>query len=131
MKEIVYFINSKFTIFDIPGTRIFIAFVIIIVALLFKRIFSQWVLKYLDHLTRKTKSNLDDALLEILNPPLSYLVLLLGFQLAAISVGVVDSLQKVIQLGYVGLMCWLIYRSADVFTVYLERLTKKNGNRTG
>ena len=131
MQAFLTFLDEKFTLFQIPGTKLFIAVLIIIVALLFRKIFSVWVLKYLKKMTEKTKSNLDDALLDILNPPLSFLILVIALSLSrAVLVGHVSEpiynlFGTVLEFSYVIVICWLIYRSADVFTSFLEKLTTR------
>ena len=129
MQTVIEFINKYFTIFGIPGTQLLLGIFIIILSLLLRKVFSIWVLNYLKKLTAKTKTELDEALLEILNPPLSYLVLLIGFEFARMVIGFPENfdavLAKWIQLGFVVMVCWLIYRSADVFTGFLEKAAKK------
>ncbi|MBN2411039.1 mechanosensitive ion channel [candidate division KSB1 bacterium] len=129
MQAVIEFINKYFTILNIPGTQLLLGIFIIILSLLLRKVFSIWVLNYFKKLTAKTKTELDDALLEILNPPLSYLILLIGFELARIIIGFPAEfdavLAKWIQLGFVAMVCWLIYRSADVFTSFLEAAAKR------
>jgi len=129
MQAIFDFINKYFTIFGIPGTQLVIGIFIIILSLLLRKVFSIWVLNYFKMLTAKTKTELDDALLEILNPPLSYLILFIGLELARIIIGFPEdfdaTLAKWIQLGFVVIVCWIIYRSADVFTIFLEKVAKR------
>ena len=130
MDNVISFLDEHFTLVGIPGTRVALAVFIIIIALLFRRFFSLVVLKRLRKLTTKTSTHLDDALLEILNPPLSFLILLIGFYVATLVVGVVDervsgTLDKIFELGFVVIICWLIYRSAEVFSEFLEKVSRR------
>ncbi len=130
INDFISFLNEHLTVLGIQGTRLALAVLIIIIALLFRRLFSLVVLKRLRKLTSKTSTHLDDALLEILNPPLSFLILLIGFYVATLVIGVVDArvtntLDKIFELGFVVLVCWLIYSSADVFSEFLQRMSMR------
>lgn len=127
MQQIIDFIQEHLSLFGIPGEHVVAALGVLILALLFKKIFSIWILKYLKHLTSRTESDLDDALLEILNPPLQFLILLGGIAITRAIIGPTNPyfdtfLTKTLDFGFVVIICWLIYRSADVFTVFLEKL---------
>ena len=70
MESVLTFFNNYFSFFGISGTRIALAVVVLVLSLLFKRLFSLIVLHRLRNWTKKTKTELDDSLLEVLNPPL-------------------------------------------------------------
>jgi len=129
MQAVFDFINRYLTVFGIPGTQLLLGIFIIILSLMLRKVFSIWVLNYFKKLTAKTKTELDEALVDILNPPLSYLILLVGFELARLVINFPDkfdiTLENWIQLGFVAMFCWLIYRSADVFTSFLEKAAKQ------
>lgn len=130
MEQALNFFNENFSFFGIPGVRVVAAVTIIVLAVIFKRLFSLVVLHRLKKLTAKSETHLDDALLDILNPPLSFIILVLGIYLATIVLGptserVTDALDKIFHLTFVILICWLIYRSADVFSEFLQNLAKR------
>ncbi len=130
MNEIMEFLNKSFGIFGVTGTRVALAALIILVTFLFKRIFSILVLRHLKRITSKTDTHLDDALLDILNPPLSYLILLGGFYVATLVFGEIsermsETLDNFFHLGFVILICWLLYRSADVFSEFLQKMARR------
>lgn len=130
MEAVKTFLNEYFTFFDIPGTRLTVALLIILISLLFKRFFSLWVLKRLKKLTQKSDTKLDDALLDILNPPLSFLILLVGFYFAIAFLGDINTridsiLGNLFRLFFVVIICWLIYRSAEVFSSSIEKMAKR------
>ena len=132
MSAVRDFIDQWFQIMDIPGTRVFWAAVVLVIAFVFKRLFSNWILKYLQHWTSKTKTTLDDTLLKILKPPLSYLILLFGFWVTRtilhthLPPNVREFLdEKLFPFFFVALVCWLIFRSADVFSGFLKRVARR------
>lgn len=131
MQNVLDFIDNTIMIFNIPGSKLFIAIIIIILTLLLRKIFSAWALKYIRKLTARTETSLDDTLVDILNPPLSFVFLLLGFKIAHIYLisyinpSMNDILENIFQFGFVIVICWLAYRSADVFTDYLGKLAAR------
>ena len=56
MKEIIHYLNESFSFFGVTGDRMALAVLIIIVAIIFKRLFSLWALKYLKRLTSKSET---------------------------------------------------------------------------
>lgn len=130
MEKIVDLINTNLGVFEIPGLKLLLGALIIIIAFFFRKVFSLLVIRYLKKVTARTKTELDDALLDILNPPVSFLILLFGLAIAQMVLGPINemvdnAISKTLQFGFVVVFCWLIYRSADVFSAYLERLAKR------
>jgi len=132
MDQLLQFLNRISPILNIPFYQVLIAALIVVFAALLRRIFSHWILNYMRRVSSKTKTPLDDTLLEILNPPLSYLILLLGFEIARwvielenLNPALNRRFEELLQFAFVILVCWIIYRSADVFTLYLERISRR------
>jgi len=71
-------INNYFTLFGVPGTRVLAAAAIIGAALVFNRLFVLVILGYIQRLTQRTQTTLDDELIEILRRPIGWLILLAG-----------------------------------------------------
>ncbi|MBN1348504.1 mechanosensitive ion channel [candidate division KSB1 bacterium] len=131
MRDVLDFLNTHLVVWAIPGTTLATAVIILIITLLMRKLFSVWALKYFKKLASRTESRLDDVLIDVLNPPLSFLFLILGFVLvrmvlvAHIPSSIDAMFQPLLQFGFVIVICWLIYRSADVFTDYLEKLSRR------
>ncbi|MBD3373682.1 mechanosensitive ion channel [candidate division KSB1 bacterium] len=127
MQEVIRFINEYFTFFGLPGTKILAVVLVLLFAVLLRKVFSLWIIHYLKKWAARTESDLDDALIHILNPPLQFLILLSGLMIATWLVGSLtpsldEFVQKLLQFGFVIVICWLIYRSADVFSGFLGKL---------
>lgn len=130
MENMTAFLDRYFTLFEIPGSKVLIAAIVLILTILMRKLFSVWILRYLKHLTERTQSSLDDALLKILDPPLRFLIILLGIWVVRVILGPVNpafdnTLSDVLQFGFVVVVCWLIYRSADVFIDFLSRMASQ------
>ncbi len=124
------FLDDYLTLFGIPGVKVISVFIVLIITLILRRVFSLWVIKHLRRLTAKTETSLDDALIDILDPPLRFVILIIGLFVIKMILGPVneqfDSLfNKILEFSFVIVVCWLIYRSADVFTDYLNKFASR------
>ena len=133
MSSWISFVNRYFTFFDIPGFKILLALSIILLAFLFRKIFSLWIVKYLKTLTARTKTTLDDELLVVLDPPIRYAIIVAGLFVARIVIGSIDPIadhvfKNFLQFGFVAIISWLIYRSARIFTFFLEQMAQRSGS---
>lgn len=128
MDKLSHFFNDNFTVFNIPGSRLAASALAIFISILCRKLFSLIVIRYVRKLSARTKTPLDDALIEVLNPPLGFLILLIGFWLAhmflASHLGLEfnKTFQALLQFFLVIVVCWLIFRSADVFGAYFEKM---------
>ena len=131
MNEVLQFIDNYLGLFGVPGTRIVLATLVIILTLVLRKFVAARMLNYIRKLTARTKTTLDDALIEILDKPLRLLVLLFGLYFARIIIvahineSIDNTLTTWFQFGIVLVVCWIIYRGADTLTEYLEVFTRK------
>lgn len=101
------------------------AILILLLALLLKKIFSKVIIVLMQKLAKKTKSTVDDSIVEALNKPVQLGFIIIGLQIAAqmlilppeISVFV----QRVIRSLILYTLFWSAYRAADVFTALFEQ----------
>ncbi len=115
----------------IPIAKLAAVLLLIIAALLFRKLFSGIITKRILKLTQKTKTKLDDALVGLLAPPLNSVLLV--FSLALVRLILVPYLNPKVdefltgglQLSIVIIGCWLLYRSADFVTIFLQRAADK------
>jgi MscS family membrane protein len=131
MQPVIDLINQYLTVFDVPGTEVLAAAAAIALALIFSRLFSQVVLKYIQRLTRKTKTTLDDQVIDILKLPLSWLIVLGGVWVAHtilaayLSDQVEDVFQKILSLGFVLFVAVIVYRSAKTVAGIFAGFSKR------
>ena len=130
MEGLFRFFDTKLEIFGIPGLKLLIATLILVFSFLFRKLFSEIAINNIKRITKRTKTELDDALIDILNPPVGFLIILLGIALTQMVLGPINSIvdktfSKSLDFGFVIVFCWLIYRSADVFTRFFERMAKR------
>lgn len=131
MQTFIDFVNDNLTFLDIPGTKIVAALAAIMIALAFRRVFSIVLIRYVQRLTRKTKTTLDDEAVEVLKGPLGWLIVLGGLWMGRtilaehLSTQVDEILQRGISLGFVVVLALIAYRSAKLLAQLLGKLSKR------
>jgi len=130
MEKVVEFFKSV-TVLDIPLVTLTIALLVIIISLILRKLFSHLVVNYFSRLAQKTETRLDEILLNLIEGPLRLVVVGIGFYIARLILydHFSERLNKVFdkgfQLFFLVVICWLIYRGADVIVQYLQRLASK------
>lgn len=130
MDRVVEFFKSV-TILNIPLFTLSIAFLIVIISLLMRKLFSHLVVNYFSRLAKKTETQLDEMLLNLIEGPLRLAMVGVGLYIARlilydyISERLNSVFDKSFQLFFLVVLCWLIYRAADVIVQYLQRLASK------
>ncbi|HIP30300.1 MAG TPA: mechanosensitive ion channel family protein [Sulfurospirillum arcachonense] len=120
----------EYTIFDIKATDIIISIGILFIAYFFKLQLTKIILKNIRLVTAKTKTNLDDKLLGIIEPPLKFSVLILGFYFAEqwISIEgfqpIATSIEKTL---IVFTIFWTLYRAINEFSYIFTNFSSKFG----
>lgn len=117
---------------DVELWRIVVALAIIIVSFALKRLLIGAMVKGLLHLTKKTKTELDDKLVEAIRPPLGGITILAGLFFASLVIqfpskpinvaGFVDGLLRTTGILIVA---WALYRSIQVAVYMIEKVTAK------
>ena len=131
MQTVIDLINQYLTVFDVPGTKVLVAAATIALALVFSRLFSQVVLKYIQRLTRKTKTTLDDQVIDVLKLPLSWLIFLGGVWVAHailteyLSDQFDEVFRKALSLGFVLAVAVMVYRSARTVASIFSRKSQR------
>ena len=104
----------------IPIAKIAIVFFILTVFQVFRQVIVLGIVRTFERLTSKTETDLDDQLVAIVKPALSWLVLIAGFwickEVLAEELGqqLVPKIDKIINLIVVLIVGYVIYRSASI-----------------
>jgi MscS family membrane protein len=131
MQTVIDLINQYLTVFDVPGTAVLAAVAVVALSLILSRLFSQVVLRYVQRLTRKTKTTLDDQVVDILKRPLSWVIVLGGVWVAhtVLAAYLNDQLeeifQKILSLGFVLVVAVIVYRSAKTVAGIFAGFSKR------
>ena len=122
----------SYTIFEIKVVDIFIAIGIFFIAYFAKEFLTKIILKNLRLITSKTKNDTDDKFIDILEPPMKFSILILGFFLAeewldlssfqAITVSIEKTLITFV-------LFWILYRAVNEFSYIFTKFSSKFGKQ--
>ena len=121
-----------YRILDISLQDLAIAAAIFIMALIFSNIISKIIISILKKLTSKTKTKIDDQLLEIIKTPLKFSIILVGFYIAKewLNLSQLDTfLDKIIQTFATIIVFWLIYRLVAKFSYIFDKFSSRFGKK--
>ena len=109
-----------------------LAFLVILVAFVLRRLLISLVLRSLRRLARRTRTDLDDAILKAVGPPLGFAVILGGIytatvilQLPSEPVNVRHAADVILATLVIVGAAWLLLRVIDALTGYMATLTKR------
>jgi MscS family membrane protein len=131
MQTVIDLINQYLSVFDMPGTEILAATAAVALALVFSRLFSRVVLKYVQRLTQKTRTTIDDQVIDVLKVPLSWVIILGGVWVAHAILAAYMSeqfdevIRNVLGLGFVIVVAMIVYRSAKTVASIFARFSKR------
>lgn len=127
-KFINFFTADNYLKLQQLGISIFILFVFI----LFKSIFSKYIIKLLSKLTSKTKGNYDDNMIIAFEKPTKYFIILLGFYLS-LKYGLtsfnitINTLNKIFSSGVIIIVAWGFYNLTSQYSFLFEKIKTKVG----
>ncbi len=122
----------SYTIFDIKVIDIFIAIAIFVIAYFAKEFLTKIILKNLRLLTSKTKTTTDDKFIDILEPPMKFSILILGFFLAEewLDFSSFQEVTKSIEKTLITfVLFWILYRAINQFSYIFAKFSTKFGKR--
>ncbi|MBE9144229.1 mechanosensitive ion channel family protein [Planktothrix mougeotii] len=113
--------NINIDVSGVPVGKILLVILILTITQVFRRFLIEAIIKRIEYLTRKTESTLDDELIAILKPALSWLILIGGLwlvkEIVAINIGpqLSEAITKILNLIVFFIVAYVIYRSASIF----------------
>lgn len=119
-----------YTIYNIKVVDIIIAIGILFISYFLKVQLSKIIIKNLKFITSKTKTSLDDKLLNIIEPPLQLAVLIVGFYLAEKWINIdgfkniAGSIEKTLITFTI---FWILYRCVNEFAYIFTKFSSKFG----
>ncbi|MCF6173656.1 MAG: mechanosensitive ion channel family protein [Campylobacteraceae bacterium] len=121
-----------YKILDISLQNFFIALGIFAVALFFSTVLSKIIIDILKKITSKTKTKVDDQFLAILEVPLKFSIILLGFDISKewLNLSKIDSLlDKFIHSFATFIVFWILYRLVEKFAYVFDKFSSKFGKK--
>ena len=113
--------------------RMIFAVLIIVLGFIFSNIFTKYIIKLLKKIAERTKSNIDDIMINALDKPAKVLIIGLGFwaaiNLFALPVILLGFLTRVLRTFIIAVFFWFLYRSSDgmvgIFAQYVNKKDQK------
>ncbi len=120
---------------DVRIVHILIALAILFLFLLLKQFFSKIVLLYLKRLARKTKTTVDDELLDTLEAPLKFVIASMGFYFAFISLDLGSTYNILATKAFISAVIfaigWALYKTDTLTSRFLEMFFEKHSFEVG
>lgn len=130
MEQFITFFKTV-DVMGIPLSVISIAILIIILAFLLRKLLSHVIINYLGKLVQRTETDIDELILKAIDGPLRLAIVGIGFYFVSIILApyLSETLQtnfaQWLQLFFLIVICWFLFKSADILIIYLQRLANK------
>ncbi|NMA66567.1 MAG: mechanosensitive ion channel family protein [Clostridiaceae bacterium] len=121
-------LSSYFSI-NVILVRLILALGVLLIGLLLRHIFVKFILRFLLFLTKKTKTNLDELLIEALEKPartlLLGLIIYVSLTITQTSIVIQKFLNFSLRLFVLIIIFWFLYRASDVLVSFIEHVFHK------
>ena len=125
-EQIFSFSQNRFL--NIPLYKFAASFGIFLLFLFFKKLFTLIILKMLKNLTSKTKTTIDDNILAIVEKPLKFSFVILGFYLAVAGLDIESEIiDKFVRSMIILTLFWLFYDAIAVLEGTIYNFARKFG----
>lgn len=109
--------------------RVLGAILIILFALIMRTLFAKIIIKILKRFTDKTKNKIDDHLLDIICPPLTFSFIIMGIMFAVITLDMPENadifMNRITKSLIAYTILWAVYRASDKISMLLSKVTTK------
>ncbi len=116
-------------VFGINATDIIVSLVIFLIFYLLRRLIARFILNRLSRIVSKTSNQIDDAIIEVLDGPLKFLPVVLGFFIASSYLDVSDNNQDFLDLLNRSLITififWLLHQLIIPFSFVIKNFESK------
>jgi MscS family membrane protein len=116
-------------VFDINATDIIVSLVIFLLFYLLRRLIARFILNRLSRIVLRTSNQIDDAVIEVLDGPLKFLPVVLGFFIASSYLDISENNQDFLDLLNRSLITififWLLHQLIIPFSFVIKNLESK------
>ena len=124
---LTFFVTNR--VFGVPFYKIVFAIAIFLLFLVLRKLFVLIVLKSLQKIASKTKTKIDDAFLKIVDNPLKFAFIILGFYLAILVMDIEnEALFKIVKSLVIFDIFWLFYESVEAMQKPIYNFAKRFGH---
>ena len=126
MEQFIKYINMTF--FEIPLYKIALALFVFFIFLFLRKVFTLTILKTIKQFTKNTKTDIDDKILKILNGPIKFSFIIIGFYFFAVILDIKTSLvSHIIKTLITFVVFWILFGIVNVFDNFIYEFSKKFG----
>ena len=126
LKQVIDFLNIE--LLSLPLYKIFFAFLMLFIFLIFKKAFTLYILKFLRLLTKKTKTDIDDKIFKAVKEPLKFLFIIGGIYFFFYFLEIrSDLLNHIIKGLLIFDLFWAFYNIVNVFEDKVYHIIGKYG----
>ena len=119
-------------VFGISLGRVVAAILVLLIFLGLRRVFFRFVVTSLHHVTRKTRTDVDDLLLSAVEKPLEFGFVVVGVyaagQILPTSAPVGEAFEKLIRSLIALTLFWMLFRAVDPLSSFMDRGTAVMGS---
>ena len=116
-------------IFGLNASEIIIGFIIFLVFYVLRRLFARFIISKLNKLVRKTSNKIDNTVVEVIEGPLKFLPIVLGFFIATSYIELSIEVQNFIDLLNITLITvfifWLLHQLVIPFSYIIKNFEDK------
>lgn len=117
------------TFLEVEVWRLVAACIIIVFSFFLRKFFVNLIMSLLKKITQRTKTTLDDELVQAIDPPARLLVVAMGFFIALSLIGIPFDGQSftghVLRTIVAFTVFWTLYRAGDILARLFERIAKR------
>jgi len=130
MEKFVEVMN--YTILNLPLYKFIIAFIVFFLFLFAKKLFTLRIIKTARIFVGKTKTEIDDKILEVIISPLDFIFIVIGLYFSSIFLGVDDYIITIVKSLLIFTFFWVLYNSTkvfekDIFNLFGRKLSTEIG----
>ena len=126
-QQVLDFLNNN-SFLGIPLYKFAEGLGVFLLFLLFRRLFALVVLRSLHHLTKATKTSLDDKLIALLEGPLKFTFIIIGLYFALDVAGVESAVaDKIIKSLIIFVIFWLMFNLVNILDETIYKFARKFG----
>ena len=116
-------------VFGVNASEIIIGFVIFLLFYVLRRLFARFIISRLNKLVNKTSNNIDNTIVSVIEGPLKFLPVVLGFFIATsyinLSSGVQDFIDLLNRTLITIFIFWLLHQLVIPFSFFIKNFEDK------
>jgi len=125
-QKIANFLN--YTLLGVPVYKLIAAFLILVFSIFLRKVFILVIVKTIQRFTRKTKTKVDDLLVDIFSKPLSFFIIGAGLFFSFLLLGIKEVIvYKILKTLFIFVLTWVLYNSIINFEKYIYEFASKFG----